>query len=270
MHIPTTISRFTLVAISCFLDIGCSSVDSGLEDESTKRVTLELMTYNIRHGVGMDDVLDLERIAEVIKRENPDLVALQEIDRFCERSGNRDLATELAEICGMKAHFASFMNFQGGEYGLAVLSRLPVKSTTAHPLPSGAEPRTALELRVEVEGLATPISFVCLHHDWTDDKFRRLQVRALLTALGTERRPIILAGDFNALPEDESMDILRKAGWKTLGDEKENTFPADHPVKTIDYFMVKGFRRQSDLTRVLDEKLASDHRPLRTTFRFKQ
>ena len=59
---------------------------------------LRLMSYNIRHGVGLDGRLDLERIAEVINREHLDIVALQEVDSVTQRTGERDLLSELGEF----------------------------------------------------------------------------------------------------------------------------------------------------------------------------
>ena len=53
--------------------------------------TLRLMSYNIRHGAGLDERLDFDRIAEVINREHPDVVALQEVDSVTQRIGGRDL-----------------------------------------------------------------------------------------------------------------------------------------------------------------------------------
>ncbi len=259
-----------LSALCGLLCFGCESTPVAISKAPTELGSLELMSYNIRHGVGMDGVLDLERIAQVIKRERPDLVALQEIDQNCTRSGNRDIAQELGQACGMQAYFTKFMDFQGGEYGLAILSRLPIVEVTSHRLPDGAEPRQALEVQFQIEGLAEPISFVCIHNDWTDDNIRQKQVNALLAAIDQQSRPFILAGDFNAVPGDLSTDIFLCDGWNNLGDFKEHTFPSDKPIKTIDYFMVKGFVNHSGRTRVMNEAMASDHRPIRATLRFEK
>ena len=55
--------------------------------------TLRVMSYNVHVGIGMDKRLDLRRVAEVIRRERPDLVGLQEIDRGTERTGRVDLVS---------------------------------------------------------------------------------------------------------------------------------------------------------------------------------
>jgi endonuclease/exonuclease/phosphatase family metal-dependent hydrolase len=85
------------------------------------------MTYNIRHGEGMDGRVDLERIAEIIRREGADIVALQEVDRGVARTARRDLSGELAALTGMTCVFSNNFHFQGGEYGNALLTRFPVR-----------------------------------------------------------------------------------------------------------------------------------------------
>lgn len=64
----------------------------------------------------MDKKLDLERIAEVIKKEKPDLVGLQEVDRGVKRTEGRDEIVELAELTGMQYGFAHNLDYQGGQY----------------------------------------------------------------------------------------------------------------------------------------------------------
>jgi endonuclease/exonuclease/phosphatase family metal-dependent hydrolase len=159
---------------------------------------LRIVAYNIRHGEGVDGMIDLDRTAEVISRLNPDLVALQEVDKNCSRSGNRDLAAILGNQLNMEFRFGTFMAFQGGQYGLAVLSKFPIRKTRRIQLPPGSrEPRCALEIEVVSESLGTPISFVSVHNDWIDEDFRVKQVLALDKAFETVRHPVVLAGDFN-------------------------------------------------------------------------
>ena len=115
---------------------------------SGKITELNLASYNIRHGEGTDKKLDLERTAQVLKELNADLIALQEVDKNCERSKKVDQAAFLGQKLGMHHHFEKFMNYQGGEYGMAVLSRYPLKKIIRHELPKGSEPRCALEIKV--------------------------------------------------------------------------------------------------------------------------
>ncbi len=223
---------------------------------------LRLLTYNIRHGAGMDGKVDLARTAAVIAGARPDLVALQEVDRICQRSGGVDIAAELGRLLSMEHAFGKFMDFQGGEYGLAVLSRLPIREVVRHPLPTGAEPRCALEVQVRVDALASTLSFVSVHNDWTNEEIRIRQVGALIKALEPRGHPVILAGDFNGEPADGSLKLLTGAGWNVLDKGGRKTFPAPAPEVEIDFFVLRGLPGARFEQRVIDEREASDHRPL--------
>ena len=225
---------------------------------------LRLLSYNIKHGLGMDGSIDLARVARVIETNRADLVALQEVDLRCARSGVVDQTAELGRRLGMHHAFGDFMDFQGGEYGLAVLSRHPITSTNRHVLPAGAEPRCALEVVVQPPGLSTPLSFVSIHLDWTSPERRVPQMRTLLAALADRGHPVVLAGDFNAARDDASMRLLA-APW-TIQPKRGGafTFPADAPRVELDYFVMRGWPGGTATTQVIDERVASDHRPILT------
>src|SRR3954462_12200899 len=107
MKLPTPL-RFPLIAFALRAVTGCSSF-------RTPRITV--LTYNIHHGAGGDAKVDIRRIADVIKRVHPDLVALQEVDRKPNRSGGIDEPAMLAELTGMHVEFGPTMLFDEGEYG---------------------------------------------------------------------------------------------------------------------------------------------------------
>ena len=150
-----------------FLFFGSSVLVFGEADPSGERNSLKILSYNIKHGRGMDGRVDLKRTAEVIRSLSPDLVTLQEVDKNCTRSGSIDLTQELAGILKMEGRFGKFMNFQGGEYGMAVLSKFPIISHQVHVLPRGAEPRCALEVRVNPGKDWGGIRLFGIHNDWT-------------------------------------------------------------------------------------------------------
>jgi len=228
---------------------------------------LKVVAHNIKHGRGMDNRVDLERIATVLKQTGADLIALQEVDKVCTRSGKIDIAQELGSALGMTNHFGAFMDFQGGEYGLAILSRFPVIKSVRHQLPEGAEPRCALEVVVLPPNMV-PMSFVSIHNDWTDDAIRVKQVRAMITALEDSPRPVILAGDFNAKPGAASMKLVADAGWQILKkDGGRLTYPSGTPSVEIDYVAVRGLENPLIEHRVIDERIASDHRPIMALLR---
>jgi len=226
--------------------------------------SLKVLSYNIRHGQGMDGKVDLERLAKLIAKENPDLVALQEVDKNCKRSGNVDQAAELGRLLKMEHAFGKFMDYQGGEYGMAVLSRLPIERMKRHVLPPGAEPRCALEVKVKPKGWKEPLSFVGIHLDWTKGDFRPKQIAKLVDQKGA----VILAGDFNAERGSPTLEILGKAGWKILREKQVKTWPSDQPTNEIDFFIVRGLPKYTYVERVIEEKVASDHRPIAAEITF--
>ncbi|MCB9909845.1 MAG: endonuclease/exonuclease/phosphatase family protein [Planctomycetes bacterium] len=230
---------------------------------------LRVVSYNIRHGVGMDDHLDLERTARVLRELDADVVLLQEVDEICGRSGSIDQAAWLANELGMQARFAPFMAFDGGRYGLATLSRLPIENAEVFALPPGRlEPRSALVLTVEWQGRDLRVANA--HLDWLADdaeRWRQAQTLALRLGEATPQSPVLLGGDLNDTPESRTLTALQtnpnpSAALRRLG-PNSFTFPAPTPERTIDHFLFGplGFARVSGL-RVVDEIQASDHRPI--------
>ena len=132
-------------------------------------IVLRVMTYNIHHGAGPDDRMDLEKIAAVIRREDPDVVLLQEVDRGVERSGRRDLLRELATLTGLEhTAFGKNIDHQGGDYGNGLLSRYPIRREVNSWLERAApgERRGVLQAIVEVRG--REIAVLGTHLDASD------------------------------------------------------------------------------------------------------
>lgn len=245
---------------------------AGLAGETT--APLRLLAYNIKHARGMDGVVDVERIAKVIEKQNPDLVALQEVDKNCTRSNNQDIAKILGERLGMKHRFGKTINLGKGEYGNAVLSRLPIVETHLHKLPKSGEARAALEVVVEWHGKR--LSFVSLHLERNSGDGRNAQVQALLEAFGPRDHPVILAGDFNAARWSRPMKRFAEAGWtvlekndgkdtRTIHGEKNRKDSATPERVEIDFLVVRGLPIAKFTHGVIPELMASDHRPIYAT-----
>lgn len=221
---------------------------------------LRVVSYNIHHGVGMDGKLDLQRIAEVIRKGKPDFVALQEVDQFVPRSGKVNQAEALAKLLGMKHVFRKAIDLQGGNYGQAVLSRHPIEDVIVHKLPGKGEPRIALEVQAQVKG--KKLSFCSVHLEWSREEIRLQQVRALELHLLQRKHPVILFGDFNARPGTKPMKLLA-AKWRVVPKSGNRlTYPADTPKIEIDYLVIRGMEGVKVTCQVGDERVASDHRPL--------
>ena len=223
--------------------------------------TIRVLAYNIHHGEGMDSVLDLERIGELIRRVDPDLVALQEVDSVVRRTEGIDQATVLGGLTGMEHRFGHFMPYQGGSYGMAVLSRLPIRSSENVRLPDGDEPRSALSVTVELPHTG-PLTFVGIHFYRTEAE-RMAQAEGLDQHLEGHAEPVILAGDFNSQPGSAVMEYLDR-GWTIIDKgEDSDTYPSFGPEREIDFVLLRPTARFEVLSEeLLDEPVISDHRPV--------
>lgn len=233
--------------------------------------SVRVLTYNIRHGQGMDGVYDLERIAGIIRSARPDVVALQEVDRGTARSGETDQVERLAGMLGMYGEFGKAIDFQGGEYGVAVLSRWPLHYADNRALPSSPpyyEPRTALTVFTRAGAAGPLIQITATHLDDARDSPDRWDQAASLNDLlvSDDGRPSILAGDFNARGEVELLALIERY-WA-------NVAAADPPLPQGAAPSRRGLRsdfvffRPRDRWRVVDWQVidappeASDHRPV--------
>jgi endonuclease/exonuclease/phosphatase family metal-dependent hydrolase len=229
------------------------------------RTTVRVLSYNIHHGEGTDGKLDLERIARVIRAAEPDLVALQEVDRNTKRSGGVDQPKELARLTKLEALFERNIAYQGGDYGNAVLTRLTVKRHKNHLLPSldRGEQRGVLEVELDAGG--EPLLFFATHLDHRPDDRERLASAKAIEAIVTARPqvPALLAGDLNATPESKVLEAFRRVWRVAQTDKPMPTFPAKEPTRQIDYVLYRPAERWKVVeVRVLSEPVASDHRPI--------
>lgn len=242
-----------------------------LQAGAAEPVAIKMLTYNIHHGEGMDKKLDLPRIAEVIKRTEADLVVLQEVDKATTRSKGVDQAAELGRLTGMHAAFGKAMAYAGGEYGEALLARWPLRDVTVHPLPapSDHEPRCAISARVRVGEEGPEVLFAGTHLDHMTATVRLCQSEKLNASLAAAGPlPSILAGDLNATPEAPSIKVLLEHWTDASAQQPAPTFSSVEPRVRIDYVFYRPAERWRVVSsRVIDEPMASDHRPLLLTLR---
>src|SRR6266540_7410723 len=161
------------------------------------KTTLRVMTYNIHVGVGMDKKLDLQRIADVINARHPDLVGLQEVDRGVERTQRVDEIAEIARLTRMDYAFAFNLRYQGGQYGVAILSRFPIRATDHRLYQNTREAERRGFIRAEVSVDGRLVNFVTTHLDYQYEDGRLFEAQQLLSALKDVKGPLIVVGDFN-------------------------------------------------------------------------
>ncbi|WP_229215013.1 endonuclease/exonuclease/phosphatase family protein [Dyadobacter bucti] len=257
----------TLILCAAFT----SAPDKDPENVSPEKQLLKVMTYNIHHcnPPSAGDKIDVEAIAKVINAEKPDFVALQEVDVNTERSGKgKNQAQQLAELTGMKFYFSKAIDHQGGDYGVAVLSRFPIVDSVRYDLPVHAdkpeENRTIAAVTVVLPSKQKMI-FASTHLGLKEPN-RLLQAEKIIEHFGKTKLPMILAGDFNAVPESPVIAHFDKYFTRTCSDCKP-TIPVENPDKTIDFIMSnKGSKLRGSNTRVIDEQYASDHLPVVAEF----
>ena len=234
--------------------------------QAAEPLRIRVLTYNIQHGEGTDGKIDLARTAAVIKRLTPDLVALQEVDKVTTRSRGVDQAAELGKLTGMHVAFGKAMDFAGGQYGEAILSRYRLKEVQVHNLPftEGCEPRCALAALVRLGDDGPEFVFAGTHLEHAKAPVRLCQAQKLNPALAAKNTlPTILAGDFNDVPDSPAIKVLQPHWTDATAEQPDPTWPSDQPRMKIDYV----FFRPADSWRivekqVIDESVASDHRPL--------
>lgn len=246
----------------------CSSVNEGTEIQ--QHGDLVVMTYNIHHAAGSDGIINLERIARIIRSASPDLVALQEVDRGVERSERVDQAEMLAALTGMEMRFGFAINWQGGDFGNVILSKHPILASKTYPLPGPpGEDRVLVEVRIawrDSLGKVHPVIFYGTHLDPIRTPREAAIPLILNTIPATPDTLRILAGDLNDGPDSQSIASLSESFTNTT-QVPVFTYPATRPNRQIDYiFHAPSPFWEAVKTYTLDEPVASDHAPLVAIF----
>lgn len=238
---------------------------------------IRVVSYNIHHGEGTDAKFDLPRIATLLRSVEPHIVALQEVDQRTARSSGVDQPEELARLTGMQVVFGRNIDYQGGGYGTALLTRLPIKAHASHKLPSFYSDE---QRGVQVVELGDPgeegLIFLVTHLEYRADDRERMasaeMINSLIAKYGNQRA--LLAGDLNAVPDSRVMREFARMWTPATAATPANrdasdsasqlfTFPSSQPTKQIDYILYRPADRWEVVeVRVLEEPVASDHRPI--------
>jgi endonuclease/exonuclease/phosphatase family metal-dependent hydrolase len=252
-----------LVALSIF---SVCPGSSPLPSIPASTQTLRVMTYNIHVGVGMDKKLDLPRIAAVINAQRPDLVGLQEVDRGVARTQRIDEIAEIAKLTRMDYAFAFNLRYQGGQYGVAILSRFPIMATDHRLYQNAREAERRGVIRAEVSVRGRLVNFVTTHLDYQYEDGRLFEARQLLSALKDLKHPLIVVGDFNDIAAGQAYQLMRSefgdAWTENRAADQGFSYPADKPAKRIDYIFFRSTDRVRTKRAWIVETLASDHVPV--------
>jgi len=265
MDIPLITMNYKKIVYFLILLLPCRYAsafsDSTANHESPVR--LKVLSYNLRFG----ELASLEELAAFIKEQNPDIVALQEVDCRTNRDRTpqqhgKDFATELGFRTGMLTAYGKTIPYEGGYYGIAILSKYPLAKVERIYLPkteNGKEQRAVLVAEVEFQE-GKYVTFASTHLDYTNTEERQVQVQKLNEVLTMQPYPVIVAGDFNARPDSREISE-GMAAWKKLSDGKP-TIPVKAPRNTIDYIFCYPKAKWNEVEATTYQVELSDHLPI--------
>lgn len=262
-----TIKGMEFAASCLFLFLACLFPSHLFAEDNTVREDnkLRIMSYNIRNGIGMDNICDYSRTSDVINRYQPDIVAVQEVDSVTGRSNGIDVLNKIAVETRLYPIYSSAIDFDSGKYGIGMLCREKPVSCKRYALPGREEARTLLMVEFE------KYIYCCTHLSLTEDD-RMLSIDVIKDVMKGVSKPLFLAGDLNDHPDSKFIATMCK-DFKILSDTSKFTYPADKPNEMLDYIMVD--KKNGDVLSkvssfVCNEPSASDHRPVVTDIIFKQ
>ena len=267
-----TLLKLAGVIVFGFL-LSCSS--NKIQTDVATKNAVSVMTYNVHHCNPPEkvNVIDADAIATVIRNQHADLVAVQEVDVNTNRSGKINQAELLAQKAGYPYHyFGKAMDYDGGQYGVLILSKYPLSNTQTHALPKSAsakdEPRVLASATVTLPN-GKLFKFGSTHMEAYNKASRELQAKEISRIAGESSLPFIVAGDFNA---GEGSDVIRifDEHFTRTCNNCPSTFWEGGETGAIDYIVF----RTKDAFKVLSHEVvqnkeASDHMPVIAELQFK-
>ena len=223
----------------------------------SKQSTVKILSYNVRNCRGMDEITDYQRVANIINRLAPDVVVLQELDSATQRNNGVVVLDKLASSTNMYKTYGASIAYQGGKYGIGVLSKEKPLNSRIVALP-GREERRSL-LIVELKDF-----IICSTHFSLTEEDRIASVGIIQEALKNHSKPIFIAGDFNAVPNSVEIKKIEE-NWLMLNNPANPTSPSASPKKCIDYIFGSKFSGSTFQVKqavVENEPVASDHLPV--------
>ena len=220
---------FILSILILFISLCTSSISAG---------TTKLLSYNIKgHSMTSSRLAD---IATIINTQNPDIVALQEVDNRSFGIFNHDYLSELAESTGMHSQFFALV---GTYYGIGILSKtepISVKTQSFAPSDTSKDKESRGFLIAEFDNFY----FLCTHYSLNADDRDTATEWAIRFARQSDKT-VFIAGDFNAQPTYRAMVTFKEYGFSILNNTALYTYPAKDPTSCID--MIISYRPDDSL-----------------------
>ena len=216
----------------------------------TGKNRLRVASYNIQHGMGMDGRLDYLRTARVLEKINADVVAVQEVDSMTRRTGHTYALGEIADAMRYYASYAAAIDFDGGRYGIGILSRQRPLRIERRALPGREEARAIIVAEFK------DYVFAATHLSLTEED--RMASLAIITEMArTSRKPFIIAGDMNAEPGSTFIGELEKDFH--ICSKNAKSWPADSPQACLDY--IAAYKSYGDVKRPGADDEWANYRP---------
>ncbi len=229
---------------------------------------LRVMSYNIHIGQDASGKDQLAELAKYIKVSGADIIGLQEVDSVCNRSGKIDQMAFLAAATGLYFAYERHFAFDGGSYGIGILSKYPLKQVEQRRISLGSvgicETRAFLAAKVIVHGVE--VLFATVHMDYRDAGSREKQAEELL-AFSKGKKNLVLTGDFNTEPNSPDLQVLEQ-NLRHADNKMLPTYPPQAPVKRIDYIMVNKESKWRTSSHEVPSVFYSDHLPVLAEFKF--
>ena len=216
----------------------------------TGKSRLRVASYNIQHGMGMDGRLDYLRTARVLEKINADVVAVQEVDSMTRRTGHTYALGEIADAMRYYASYAAAIDFDGGRYGIGILSRQRPLRIERRALPGREEARAIIVAEFK------DYVFAATHLSLTEED--RMASLAIITEIArASRKPFIIAGDMNAEPGSTFIGELEKDFH--ICSKNAKSWPADKPQACLDY--IAAYKSYGDVKRPGADDEWANYRP---------
>lgn len=263
-HLFNKMRRLALPLMAAICSPACAQAQT-----TNLPIQAGIASYNIHHGEGTDGKYDFERLANQFNHWQADVIALQEVDSMTTRSGKTYALGTLADITRYYDTFCPTMDYQGGKYGIGMLSRQKPLKVTSYALPGKEEPRRLMV--AEFKDYVVACTHLSLN---ADDRMTSLPI--ILQAARNTDKPFVIAGDWNDTPNSPFIKALSK-DFCLRSNTRLATFPADSPKDCIDYIAVYKRSGEPNYSRsycyvnepavvttatVGSSKTASDHRPI--------
>lgn len=228
---------------------------------------LKVMSYNIASGRNLQGDRDIRYALSVICDEMPDVVGINELQHKTSISQGKCQAEQLAEALGWNSVFGAAIEYEGGHYGNALITRFPIISSEIIPVPDVMEKdmdetfesRCHLKCVVDIGGQA--VTFLVAHYGLSQPEIAAAAAETVRLAKA-ETNPLIFMGDMNAEPENPLIQPV----FQVLHDTAEGyepsglyTYPSDNPDIKIDYIFTTNSFQVNNV--YVPATTNSDHRP---------